>query len=480
MEQVAITIDQNFFLFCCSEQYNINVHQTLSSKHNYFLRYTYPDGTTADGSARLSSENLLTSQSPEHGHSCTVHVRLYTSGEQAQTIAEFSLVLVSPIEYLFRKFAVNEFEMSEKISNKMTSALLAMSLAYYYVMGEHVEKNIRRTDTILSTFLSWSADDSYTNLGEDQRKGTSTDEDIAMFAQHYKLQKTLRYLSEDNSVGELPVYLPKSLLPPVEKNPLRRPAIIPRSRSVTLPANSRTLSIAVSKKVSNASSSEYSPLQPTEMDPQEGYMYMEKEDKYGANNDVPDNSDDEEYFLVDPPVASPPADDPKGSTEDKLSMLCKEPIKFSSPATLPRLPVEDFLPDENYELCDLTPAELAAVEIMKKRGPRPNRPLMPYRSHAMDKAGEYGKLREEGHFKSSLEESIKCSLRRMSLKDSGQSPPPLGPKPPPLGPKPPTLGPKPSVRQKPAVTSPKPVREMKAPPRKKHNILNKTKDEQPP
>ena len=31
-------------------------------------------------------------------------------------------------------------------------------------------------------------------------------------------------------------------------------------------------------QVSNASSSEYSPLQPTEMDPQEGYMYMEKED----------------------------------------------------------------------------------------------------------------------------------------------------------------------------------------------------------
>ena len=161
--------------------------------------------------------------------------------------------------------------------------------------------------------------------------------------------------------------------------------------------------------------------------------------------------------------------------EDKQSMLCKEPIKFSSPATLPRLPVEDFLPDENYELCDLTPAELAAVEIMKKRGPRPNRPLMPYRSHTMDKAGEYGKLREEGHFKSSLEESIKCSLQWMSVKDSGQKPPPLGPKPPPLGPKPPTLGPKPSIRQKPAVTSPKPVREMKAPPRKKHNILNKTK-----
>ena len=38
---------------------------------------------------------------------------------------------------------------------------------------------------------------------------TSTDEDIARFAQHYKLQKTLRYLAQDNSVGDLPVYLPK-------------------------------------------------------------------------------------------------------------------------------------------------------------------------------------------------------------------------------------------------------------------------------
>ena len=66
---------------------------------------------------------------------------------------------------------VHSIEMSEKISSKMTGALLAMSLAYYYVMGEQVEKEIRRTDEILSTILSWSADDSYTNLNEDQRWG---------------------------------------------------------------------------------------------------------------------------------------------------------------------------------------------------------------------------------------------------------------------------------------------------------------------
>ena len=147
-------------------------------------------------------------------------------------------------------------------------------------------------------------------------------------------------------------------------------------------------------------------------------------------------------------------------------MLCKEPIKFSPPTTLPRLPVEDFLPDENYELCDVTPAEQVAIDIQKKHGPQPNRPLMPHRSHTMDKAGDYGKLCEEAHFKSSLKESIKCSMRWMSLKESGQKPPPLGPKPPPLGPKPPTLGPKPSVKQKPAITSPKTVRELKPPSRK--------------
>ena len=47
---------------------------------------------------------------------------------------------------------VHFIEMSDKISNKMTSALLAMSLSYYYVMGEHVEKEAR-TDEILSTLL---------------------------------------------------------------------------------------------------------------------------------------------------------------------------------------------------------------------------------------------------------------------------------------------------------------------------------------
>ena len=70
----------------------------------------------------------------------------------------------------------------------------------------------------------------------------------------------------------------------------------------------------------------------------------------------------------------------KKPTESK-SLLTKQPIaaQFSPPAPLPRLPLEDFLPDEAYELCDLTPAELAAIEILKKRGPRPKPPSVPYR-----------------------------------------------------------------------------------------------------
>ena len=63
--------------------------------------------------------------------------------------------------------------MSEKISNKMTSALLAMSLSYYFVMGEHVEKEMRRTDEILSTLLNWSTNDSYLNVTEG-RKGNNS------------------------------------------------------------------------------------------------------------------------------------------------------------------------------------------------------------------------------------------------------------------------------------------------------------------
>jgi len=52
--------------------------------------------------------------------------------------------------------------MADKISDKMTSAILAMSLSYYYVMGEQVGKE-KRMDEILSTLLGWTDGKTYIN-----------------------------------------------------------------------------------------------------------------------------------------------------------------------------------------------------------------------------------------------------------------------------------------------------------------------------
>ena len=38
---------------------------------------------------------------------------------------------------------------------------------------------------------------------------SSSEESITQFAEHFKLQNTLRYLSGGTSVGDLPVQLPK-------------------------------------------------------------------------------------------------------------------------------------------------------------------------------------------------------------------------------------------------------------------------------
>ena len=65
-------------------------------------------------------------------------------------------------------------EMSDKLSDKMASALLAMSLSYYYVMGEHVEKETR-TDEILSTLLNCSQSKMYMNTTR-KKKGEYNDD----------------------------------------------------------------------------------------------------------------------------------------------------------------------------------------------------------------------------------------------------------------------------------------------------------------
>ena len=57
---------------------------------------------------------------------------------------------------------VYSIEMSDKVSDKMASALLAMAVAYYHVMEEHVEKD-KRTDEIFFTLLSCSKDKVHKN-----------------------------------------------------------------------------------------------------------------------------------------------------------------------------------------------------------------------------------------------------------------------------------------------------------------------------
>ena len=64
---------------------------------------------------------------------------------------------------------VYSIEMSDKVSGKMTSALLAMALAYYHVMEEHVEKD-KRTDEIFCTLLNCSKDKIHKNT--ESQKGS--------------------------------------------------------------------------------------------------------------------------------------------------------------------------------------------------------------------------------------------------------------------------------------------------------------------
>ena len=59
----------------------------------------------------------------------------------------------------------NCLEISSKISLKMNSAMLAMSLSYYYVMGEDVNKE-EMADQILSTLLKHNTNDGSNGSGK--------------------------------------------------------------------------------------------------------------------------------------------------------------------------------------------------------------------------------------------------------------------------------------------------------------------------
>jgi len=69
--------------------------------------------------------------------------------------------------YLHLYFIGIHLETSSKISHKINSAMLAMALSYYYVMGEDVNKE-EKADQILSTLLKHSAHDGPNGRGQSE------------------------------------------------------------------------------------------------------------------------------------------------------------------------------------------------------------------------------------------------------------------------------------------------------------------------
>lgn len=70
----------------------------------------------------------------------------------------------------------------------------------------------------------------------------------------------------------------------------------------------------------------------------------------------------------------------------------QSPKSFKSPATLPRIQssTDRFITNAVYELCDSTPAEVAAAEMLKKkRCPLPKLPVPYQKSHSLDRSRRY-------------------------------------------------------------------------------------------
>ena len=78
---------------------------------------------------------------------------------------------------------------------------------------------------------------------------------------------------------------------------------------------------------------------------------------------------------------------------------------------------DNLIADEVYELCDsTTPAEVAAAEAVKKRGPPP-KPPAPYRdSHTLDKTKGCSGRKNSSDLEASLESSLRDSHISSSVK----------------------------------------------------------------
>jgi len=85
----------------------------------------------------------------------------------------------------------------------------------------------------------------------------------------------------------------------------------------------------------------------------------------------------------------------------------QSPKTFKPPAPLPRIQsaTDGFITSEVYELCDSTPAEQAAAEALRKKGPPPKRPVPYQKSHSLDRNVRYDVPRSSKSSSSDLDSS---------------------------------------------------------------------------
>ncbi|XP_065898816.1 uncharacterized protein [Dysidea avara] len=158
MAQQIVTISENCFLYCCSSPYSITFPKEyqLPQSKKYYVLIGIPDKAPENIPVEVIGANeLFVKKSPKLDYPYKVHASV--QDDCNEKIAEFSLDLLSPVDYVFRKLSLESCDSVDKaLEEKMSSAVLAMSLSYYLVMEEQVGKNTKM-DEILSSLLRCSS-----------------------------------------------------------------------------------------------------------------------------------------------------------------------------------------------------------------------------------------------------------------------------------------------------------------------------------
>lgn len=117
------------------------------------------------------------------------------------------------------------------------------------------------------------------------------------------------------------------------------------------------------------------------------------------------------------------------STVSSSIQVSSQPLKgYKPPAPLPRVinsATDKFTGGDEYVLCDLslTPAEVAAENALKNRGPPPKPPEPYQKSRSLSRSGGHNALPNRHHSCSDLESSPGSSLQE-APSTSALKPPP--------------------------------------------------------